>query len=65
MRPVFVGIPVESLRCSLSREPVRRRSAAILSAVRVLLVEDEERMVAALRRGLTAEGFVVESARTG
>ena len=26
--------------------------------VRVLLVDDEERMVAALRRGLTAEGFV-------
>jgi two-component system OmpR family response regulator len=33
--------------------------------VRVLLVDDEERMVAALRRGLTAEGFVVESARDG
>ena len=33
--------------------------------VRVLLVDDEERMVAALRRGLTAEGFVVESAPDG
>jgi DNA-binding response OmpR family regulator len=32
--------------------------------VRVLLV-DEERMVAALRRGLAAEGFVVESAADG
>jgi len=33
--------------------------------VRVLLVDDEERMVAALRRGLAAEGFVVESASDG
>jgi two-component system OmpR family response regulator len=33
--------------------------------VRVLLVDDEERMVAALRRGLAAEGFVVETAATG
>ena len=31
----------------------------------MLLVDDEERMVAALRRGLTAEGFVVESATNG
>ena len=31
----------------------------------MLLVDDEERMVAALRRGLTAEGFVVESAPDG
>jgi two-component system OmpR family response regulator len=33
--------------------------------VRVLLVDDEERMVAALRRGLAAEGFVTESAADG
>ena len=33
--------------------------------MRVLLVDDEERMVAALRRGLTAEGFVTESAADG
>jgi two-component system OmpR family response regulator len=33
--------------------------------VRVLLVDDEERMIAALRRGLMAEGFVVETAATG
>ena len=33
--------------------------------MRLLLVDDEERMVAALRRGLTAEGFVVESAPDG
>ena len=31
--------------------------------MRLLLVDDEERMVAALRRGLTAEGFVVETRR--
>jgi DNA-binding response OmpR family regulator len=33
--------------------------------VRVLLVDDEERMVAALRRGLSAEGLVVDSAADG
>jgi two-component system, OmpR family, response regulator len=33
--------------------------------MRVLLVDDEERMVAALRRGLAAEGFVTESAGDG
>ncbi len=31
----------------------------------MLLVDDEERMVAALRRGLAAEGFVVDSATSG
>jgi two-component system, OmpR family, response regulator len=33
--------------------------------VRLLLVDDEERLVAALRRGLVAEGFVVEAASSG
>jgi DNA-binding response OmpR family regulator len=33
--------------------------------MRVLLVDDEERLVAALRRGLAAEGFVVETSGTG
>ena len=33
--------------------------------MRLLLVDDEERMVAALRRGLAAEGFVVEGATDG
>ena len=33
--------------------------------MRVLLVDDEERMLGALRRGLTAEGFVVDSATNG
>ncbi|WP_375423681.1 response regulator transcription factor [uncultured Friedmanniella sp.] len=33
--------------------------------MRVLLVDDEERMVAALRRGLVAEGFAVDTAATG
>ena len=33
--------------------------------MRVLVVEDEPRLAAALRRGLTAEGFVVEVAATG
>ena len=33
--------------------------------MRLLLVDDEPRLVAALRRGLTAEGFVVASASSG
>jgi DNA-binding response OmpR family regulator len=33
--------------------------------VRVLLVDDEERLVTALRRGLVAEGFAVDTAATG
>ena len=33
--------------------------------MRVLLVDDEERLLGALRRGLAAEGFVVETAATG
>jgi two-component system, OmpR family, response regulator len=33
--------------------------------VRVLLVEDEVRQAAAIRRGLEAEGFLVEAASTG
>jgi two-component system, OmpR family, response regulator len=33
--------------------------------VRVLLVDDEERLLGALRRGLAAEGFVVDTAATG
>ena len=33
--------------------------------MRVLLVDDEERLLGALRRGLVAEGFVVETAATG
>jgi DNA-binding response OmpR family regulator len=33
--------------------------------MRVLVVEDEARLAAALQRGLTAEGFVVDTAGTG
>ena len=33
--------------------------------MRLLVVDDEVRMLAALRRGLTAEGFVVSTAETG
>ena len=36
-----------------------------MGAVRALLVDDEERLTAALRRGLTAEGFAVDTASTG
>jgi two-component system OmpR family response regulator len=38
---------------------------ATLGDVRLLVVEDETRMAAALRRGLTAEGFVVDVAADG
>jgi DNA-binding response OmpR family regulator len=37
----------------------------IVVGVRLLVVEDETRMAAALRRGLTAEGFVVDVAADG
>lgn len=33
--------------------------------MRLLIVDDEERLVRALKRGLAAEGFVVEAARNG
>jgi len=33
--------------------------------VRVLVVEDEQRLASAVRRGLTAEGFAVDVARDG
>jgi two-component system OmpR family response regulator len=33
--------------------------------VRVLVVDDEQRLLAAVRRGLAAEGFVVETAASG
>ena len=36
-----------------------------LCAVRLLVVEDEQRLGAALRRGLTAEGFLVDLAADG
>lgn len=36
-----------------------------LCAVRLLVVEDEQRLGAALRRGLTAEGFLVDVASDG
>src|SRR5918998_702869 len=43
----------------------KRERGGDTDLVRVLLVDDEERMVTALRRGLTAEGFVTESAGDG
>ncbi len=42
-----------------------RRLACHACRVRVLLVDDEVRLVAALRRGLVAEGFAVDVAATG
>src|SRR5918998_687883 len=43
----------------------KRERGGDTDLVRVLLVDDEERMVTALRRGLAAEGFVTESAGDG
>ncbi len=40
-------------------------AAAILNLVRVLVVEDEIRLSAALKRGLEAEGFAVDVAANG
>src|SRR3954471_14408929 len=62
------GLFSKMLMLSLfSRTAVRTLSSSSCQAgaVRVLLVDDEERIVAALRRGLAAEGFVVNSAATG
>jgi DNA-binding response OmpR family regulator len=42
-----------------------RAGRVIVGGVRLLVVEDETRMAAALRRGLTAEGFVVDVAADG
>jgi DNA-binding response OmpR family regulator len=39
--------------------------AGSLGAVRVLVVEDERRLAAAVRRGLSAEGFAVDLAHNG
>jgi two-component system, OmpR family, response regulator len=47
------------------RVPGVPRSARGEEPVRLLVVEDEERLVAALRRGLTQEGFAVDVARDG
>jgi DNA-binding response OmpR family regulator len=45
-----------------SHRPGRR---ARLYTVRILVVEDEKRLAAALQRGLTAEGFTVDTAHDG
>ena len=41
------------------------RAAGYSRAVRVLVVEDEQRLAAAVRRGLAAEGFAVDVAHNG
>ena len=61
-------LPLLTVRtlCLIERAlAARSLRAAHTWRVRVLLVDDEERMVAALRRGLAAEGFVIESASDG
>jgi DNA-binding response OmpR family regulator len=41
------------------------RASATLENVRVLVVEDERRLAAAVKRGLEAEGFIVDLAHDG
>jgi DNA-binding response OmpR family regulator len=48
-----------------ARGSARRPRAGNLGRVRVLVVEDERRLAAAVRRGLVAEGFAVDLAHNG
>ena len=53
-------------RCEYPESPAA--APALVSqtgTVRVLVVEDERRLASAVRRGLTAEGFVVDVAHDG
>ena len=54
-----MGIQVEYRKLGLKRYDEKCR------AMRVLVVEDEKRLAAAVRRGLEAEGFAVDVALTG
>ena len=60
--------PVSGLACTGRPGLTRTSTMAIpgsLGAVRVLVVEDERRLAAAVRRGLAAEGFAVNLAHNG
>src|SRR5882724_12950075 len=53
-------------RCEHPERPVKLPGAVgHTGTVRVLVVEDERRLASAVRRGLTAEGFVVDVAHDG
>src|ERR1700750_439276 len=53
-------------RCEHPERPAAGcRPPSHTRTVRVLVVEDERRLAAAVRRGLTAEGFVVDVAHDG
>src|SRR5258705_5133099 len=53
-------------RCEHPERPVKLPGAVRhTGTVRVLVVEDERRLASAVRRGLTAEGFVVDVAHDG
>src|SRR5437016_3422888 len=52
--------------CEHPERPARASSPVChTGTVRVLVVEDERRLASAVRRGLTAEGFVVDVAHDG
>ncbi len=53
-------------RCEHPERPAREtRRVSQTGIMRVLVVEDERRLASAVRRGLTAEGFVVDVAHDG
>ena len=57
--------PVKGLRGFLPGGSLWARASVTLESVRVLVVEDERRLAAAVKRGLEAEGFVVDLAHDG
>jgi DNA-binding response OmpR family regulator len=61
---MFVSVPHPG--CGQPESPARPGAGrGTLAAVRVLVVEDERRLAAAVRRGLQAEGFAVDLAHNG
>jgi DNA-binding response OmpR family regulator len=56
---------VKGLRGFLPGGSLWARASVTLESVRVLVVEDERRLAAAVKRGLEAEGFVVDLAHDG
>ena len=53
------------VRVTLSHWPLAGGTAATEAFVKVLLVEDDKKIAAAIKRGLQAEGFTVEVAHDG
>lgn len=60
--PITVGARVTSMRSQVAGFSFRDK---ITAGVRILLVDDEQRILNFVRRGLQAEGMTVETARDG